>query len=122
MLDDFHHGRRVESGQALVAIHQRTVQQLDASALHLGQAIQVQPVLGNLQRAMGDVHADDFLELPLLEQHLQQFAFATAKVENAPCAAVLQCGQHRAEALFVQADALLNLRLFLRVALLRLFG
>ena len=52
MLDDFHYRRRVESGQALVAVDQRAVQELDALPLAFGQAVQMQAIGGDFQRAM----------------------------------------------------------------------
>ena len=58
-----------------------------------------------------------------LQQRLQQSSFAAAQGrEPAVAPLALQCCQHRAESLFVQADALLDWRLFLRVSFLRFIG
>ena len=62
VFDHFNDGGRVEAGQALVAVHERAVHQLDPLALLRGQAIKVQAALRDLQRAVRDIHPDDSRE------------------------------------------------------------
>src|SRR5262245_47295077 len=51
MFDDFNYGRRVEAFDAVVAVDQRSVQQVDSCALPGGHSIEVQALARMFERA-----------------------------------------------------------------------
>ena len=115
VFDDFHHGGGIEAGETLVAVNERAVQQAQTFLLNRRKAVVVQSVMGDFERAMRHVHADDFSELLFLQQSLEQSAFTATQVQNASRARAFQRGQHRAKTLFVEADVALDGFFFLRV-------
>src|SRR5687767_3421853 len=64
---------------------------------------------------MRDIDPDDLLEALLLKEQAQEVAFAAAKIQNAPGAALPEGCDHRAHALFVEAERLLQLGLLVRL-------
>ena len=82
MLDDLDDGGGVEALQPLVAVHQRTVQELDPILLMHRQAVELEPVGGDLQRADRHIQADDLLELLVLDQLAKEIALAAAQVQD----------------------------------------
>ena len=84
VLDHLDHGGGVEPLQAPVAVDQRPVDQLEAGGLRLGHPVELEPVSGGFEGADRHVHADDLLELPVLEQFPEQLALAAAEVEHPP--------------------------------------
>ncbi len=82
VFDDFNDRRRIKAFQPLVSIDQRSVDQFQTLRLPCGEAVELQSFLGHLQRVDRNVHADDFVKLPILQQFTQQLAFAATKVEN----------------------------------------
>ena len=82
VLHDFHNGSDIEPLQPPVPVDQRAVDQLDPGRLPLGEPVELEPVTGRLQGSDRHVHADDLLELLVLEQFPEQFALAAAEVEH----------------------------------------
>ena len=93
----------VEPRQAPVAVGERAVQKVMRSVASGGMRSRCSR-LRNLQRAVGNVEADDLLELIFPAAALEELALAAAQVEDALCASLAQRRQNRAEPLLVQAD------------------
>src|SRR5713101_344186 len=89
MLDILHDGGGVISLKSLISIHQRPLEELDSPCLPLRKSLQIQPLLGDVQRSHRDIHADDLLELWIGEQGLKECPFAATKVEDAAPSASL---------------------------------
>jgi hypothetical protein len=83
MLDDLDDGSRVKAFQTLVAIHQRSLYQLNPCPLLLTDLLQFQPLRGNLNRTPGNIHAQDLLELMVGQERTQEFAFSATQVQHA---------------------------------------
>ena len=76
-----------------------------------GSRSSLQPVAGHFERADRHIHADDLLELLVLEQFPQQLALAAAEVEHPLGPAGPQRRHDRPEPLLVQAQGLLQVLL-----------
>ena len=66
MFDDLYNRRGIVSLQPPVTIGQRAVDQGDALLLPGWQALDVQPLVGNLQGALRNIQAHDLLESLIL--------------------------------------------------------
>src|SRR5579883_1643185 len=117
VFDDFYHGGGIETGESLVSVNERAVKETQPFLLNGRQAVVMQTVAGDFERAMRNVHAHDFGKLLFLEERLKQTAFAAAQVQNASCTTGFQRGHHRAETLLVEADAPLDSFFLRRVSL-----
>jgi len=106
MLDDFDHRRRIEAGEALVAIGEGALEQGHTVALALREAIETEAVARHLEIAGGGAHADDPLELPLAQQLANEAARAAAEIEHATRARFPQHLHHALHPLVVQAQRL----------------
>jgi hypothetical protein len=111
VLDDFDHSSRIESLQTTVFIDQRTMEQIDPSSLPFIESIKPQPLAGNLQGFVRDIHTYDPLELRILDQIPQESAFATPKVQNGLGAAGDEFLKHGRVALRVEPCGQLRLAL-----------
>src|SRR5688572_13841850 len=67
---------------------------------------------------MRDIHRSDFLEAVFFEELTDELSFTATKIENPLRTCGFKSGHDCAESLFVQAEALLDLRFFLRLHLL----
>jgi len=112
MFDDLHDRRRVEAAQALVAITERAVDELDPLALPLGQAIEVQTLAGDLQGAVRDVEADDALEPFLSQEPPEEIAVAATQVQHPLGVARAERSHDGVQSLLVQADLAFDLLFF----------
>ncbi len=110
------------AGEPPVSIHEGTLEELDALPLLLGHLLEPEPIAGDLQGSMRHVDADDLVEGLLLEERSNELALAAAEVQDPLGAALFESGDHRSDALLVQADPLLDLRLFLGVRGLEFVG
>ena len=63
MLDHLHYGGGFKSTQPLVAVGQRSLNQLDSAALPFWKFVESQALLRRLQRTPRHVHAEDAFEL-----------------------------------------------------------
>ena len=59
VLDHLHHRGGVEPGEAAVAVGERRLHEVDPLALGGRHPVEAQPAGGGLERAVGDVGADD---------------------------------------------------------------
>src|SRR6185312_6750356 len=59
---------RIESAQPPVAVHERTLDHIDTSALLLWKLLKFKPVASDLDRAPRNVHAENLLELGICHQ------------------------------------------------------
>ena len=82
MFDDLHHHGRIETFQALVAIHQRSMKQSYPFSLLGRHAFQFQPVRRDFERAMGNVHCRDLKNAFIFQQLPDQTSFSAAEVEH----------------------------------------
>ncbi len=102
VLDDLDDGGCFKAVEPLVAIGQRSLNQLDPTALPFWQLIEPQALLRDFERSPGDIHAEDGLELLLGKEKPQQLAFATAEIEYPLRAGRLDDGQDRLQSLRMQ--------------------
>jgi hypothetical protein len=73
--------------------------------VHFGRhIIHVKPLTGDLQRPNSPIHADDLIELLLLEKLAKQTAFATSQVQHPSGTGPLQSDNNLVEPLLVEAD------------------
>ena len=106
VLDDLDHRRRVEAGEAVIAVGQRALQEL-----HPGPGPgcrQAEPAAGALEGGRRGVDADDRGEPVLLREPPEQPSLAAAEVEHAAGTAGLQFRGDGVEAQVVQADQFLQ--------------
>ena len=82
MFDHFDNRRRIKVRQSLVAIDQRSVQQLDPFRLAFWNPVKVESALGVLQRPNRNIHTDNSVKLPVGEQVSQQLAFPASEVQH----------------------------------------
>src|ERR1043165_1275658 len=82
MLHNFYNAGGVEAFQPFIAIHERAVDQFNALALQRRKALITEALYGPLQGLHRDVHAENFLELLLLQKFTDQLALAAAGVEH----------------------------------------
>src|SRR5581483_5430941 len=68
VLDHFDDRGRIEPSEPLVAVHERTVNELDARTLRGRHALQLEPIRGQLECPVRHVHPDYACELTVLEQ------------------------------------------------------
>ena len=106
--NDFHHSRGVETGQPLVSISQRSVNQANTVLLHRRQIFQAQFPRSDLQCAMRYIHAKDFREGFVLQELSQKPTFAAAEVQNTLRAAGAKRCHHCSHALFCETNWFLN--------------
>lgn len=85
---------------------------LEEHALEGGEAR-----LGFFQRAVGSVHAHDFLERFFFQEIAQQTTFSATEIEHAFRAGTSEGREDRAESLVIQTDLLFDLRFFFAVLL-----
>ena len=104
VLDHLHQHGRVVASQPVVAIGQRTLEQLQSSSLALVHPVEAQPPCRGLQGAGRHVHADDVAEPMVRDELREQPAFAAAKVEHLGRAARPQRRHDRPNPLVGQAD------------------
>src|SRR6185437_16300340 len=102
MLNDFNYRRRVVTSQSIVAIHQRTLHQLQTFALARRQPVDLETLVRNLKCAVGDIESDYLVKSSILEQRAQQFAFAATKIDNALCSTALERRNDCIDALLIQ--------------------
>ena len=115
VLDDLDNGGGIEPLQPPVPVDQRAVDQLDASRLPLGSRSSLSRSRAVSSDTDRHVHADDLLELLVLEQFPEQLALAAAEVEHPLRTAGPQRRQDGPDPLLVEAQGLLQ-RLFGLVA------
>ena len=82
VFDDLDDGGGVKAVETLIPIGQRTLNQLDATALTLRQLIKPEAFLRDLKGSPGDIHSEDGFELLLGQKKPEQLAFATAEIEH----------------------------------------
>src|SRR5258708_215261 len=82
MFDHLNHRRGVEAAQSLIAIHQRTLDKIDAGFLLLWQLIEFQTFFGDFQRTPRNIHAENRLELRICQQIAQELALAAAQIKH----------------------------------------
>src|SRR5262245_15642754 len=117
VLDHLDRGGRVEAGQALVAVGQGGLEELDALALSRRELLEPQARMRDLERPVRDVDAEDLLELSLVHELADELAAAAAEVDDPLRTAGAKDREYRAETRLVQAERLLH-GLFLDRALL----
>ena len=66
MLDDFHDRKRIEVAQAAIAIRERSLPEIDTSALAWRHLVEPQATRRRLERSPRDVDADDSVDPCLL--------------------------------------------------------
>ena len=96
--------RRRRTLQPPVPVDQRPVDQLEPGGLPLRHPVELEPVSGRFEGADRHVHADDLLELLVLEQFPEQLALAAAEVEHPPGTAGPDRRHDRPEPLLVEAQ------------------
>src|SRR5262249_39761042 len=98
----------VESFDAVVAIRQCTLRNLDACPVALAQPVEAQPPRCRLEVLDADINAKYFLELPLRHQPLQEFAAPTPEVDHAAGTSRLEPLGPAVEPLLMQPQRLLQ--------------
>src|SRR5690606_39167155 len=92
VLDDLDYRRRIEALDPRVAVRERPVDQPDPLPLPGRQTVQAEPLPRDLERADRDVHPEDFLELPIVQEDPEQPSLAATEIDDAPCPARAQRG------------------------------
>ena len=82
MFNDLDDCSGVKTIEPLIAIGQRTLNQLDAAALPFGQLVDSHALLRGFEGPPGNIHSEDRLELLLGQEKAQQLAFAAAKIKH----------------------------------------
>src|SRR5215467_634891 len=88
------------------------MEELDAVSLHRGQAIELEPIHGQLERSVRHVHADNARELAVVQQESQQPSLTAAEVQDRCRTAPAERSQDCREALLVQTYRLFERGLF----------
>src|SRR6266550_6830520 len=112
MFDDLDDGRGVVACQPSVPVHQGAVGQPNPLALRRGQAVELEPLRGDLERAPGHVHADDLLKLSIGEKEPDEFPLPAAQIKYALRTAPLQHAEDGPEALLIETEIAFKGRLF----------
>jgi hypothetical protein len=102
VFDHLHQHRHIQTGQPVVAVGQRRLEQFDAGTLQLAHPVELQPAGRDLQRPRRYVDGDNALDRLLGQQITDQDAFAAAEVADAAGAARPDRGEHRAAPLLVE--------------------
>ena len=123
MFDDFYYCCRIKPAKPLVSVHQGALDQVEADLLSLRELIELEFLLRNPQRAPGNIHTKNGLELLVSKQVPEQLAFPATKIENPLRTVAAQNRQNRPHALFMQPKRPFDLLfLFIARTLLLLFG
>src|SRR5437660_655993 len=72
------------------------------------QALDVQPLPGDLQGAIRNIQTHDLLKSLILQEHFEQSPLTATEVEHPLRATAMKHGHDSAQALLMQVDTLLN--------------
>jgi hypothetical protein len=90
VLDHLHQHDGVVTGQPVVAVGRRRLQQLEAGPLGVRHALQVEPPGRQLEGPVGDVDAEDLAEGGIGDELAQQGSLPAAEVDHGGGAFVAQ--------------------------------